>query len=405
MTSVAVLGLGRMGTAMADRLSSTHDVRTWTRSAGGSPAEVVANAEVVLLCLYDGQACRDVLTACLGSLPASAVVVNTTTVGPDEAAELEELVRAAGPAYLHAPVMGSTPAIARGGLTVLAGGKPSAEVESVLSHLGDTLVFASPAEAAALKLVANGVLGDSLASLRRALARGDALGLPRDAVLDVLARGALGRFVDGSRHVLGDEGARPPATFAAAALAKDLDLLAAASDTVSDSAGFIGTLLAGGELRAEDDTTVVGVAAQKLSWLADARLDVSPEVVADPALLRPLHAYAKTHATGDPSYLPDAFLQTAHIEGYRDGEFSSWDVESFAGVFTGEPAPDEPTRNRRIERLHVSGGVATAVMTLHHGEVDFTDVFVLLRRPDGAWRIANKAYERRSSAQPRTPRA
>jgi hypothetical protein len=50
---------------------------------------------------------------------------------------------------------------------------------------------------------------------------------------------------------------------------------------------------------------------------------------------------------------------------------------------------------RRIERLDVRGSVATAVMTLHHGEVDFTDVFVLVRRPDGAWRIANKAYERR----------
>jgi hypothetical protein len=101
-----------------------------------------------------------------------------------------------------------------------------------------------------------------------------------------------------------------------------------------------------------------------------------------------------THATGDPSYLVDAFLPTAHIEGYRDGEFSSWDLESFAAVFDG-PAPDEADRGRRIERLDVRGSVATAVMSLHHGEVDFTDVFVLIRRPDGEWRIANKAYDRR----------
>ena len=32
-------------------------------------------------------------------------------------------------------------------------------------------------------------------------------------------------------------------------------------------------------------------------------------------------------------------------------------------------------------------------MTLHHGEVDFTDVFVLLAGPTAPWRIANKAYE------------
>jgi hypothetical protein len=290
--------------------------------------------------------------------------------------------------------MGSTPAIARGALTILAGGKPTAEVESVLGLLGEPLVLAGAAEAAALKLVANGVLGDSVASLRRALARGDSLGLPREALLDVLGRGALGRFVDGRRDVL-EEGARPAATFAAGALAKDLALLAGISDTTSEAASLVHTLLASDLVAADDDITVAAVADQNLGWLADARLDVSPEVVVDPEALRPLHAYGLTHASGDARHLDDAFLPTAHIEGYRDGEFSSWDLESFKGVFGGSPAADESTRSRRIERLDVRGSVATAVMTLHHGDVDFTDVFVLVRRPDGAWRIANKAYERR----------
>ena len=394
MTSVAVLGLGRMGSAIAARLADDHDVRTWTRSGGGSPTIAVEGAHVVLLCLYDGQACREVLAASLAALSTGTTVVNTTTVGPDEAAELEALVTATGAAYLHAPVMGSTPAIAAGRLTILAGGKPTAEVEEVLGLLGETLVFGGPAEAAGLKLVANGVLGDSLASLRRALARGDALGLPREAVLDVVGRGVLGRFVDGKREVLGQQAARPTATFAAGALAKDLALLGSATDTVSDSGAAVDTLLSAGALAADDDISVLGVATADLTWLADARLDVSPEVVADADVLRPLHAYARTHATGDPAYLDDAFLPTAHIEGYRDGEFVSMDLEIFAGLFTG-PAPDEETRSRRIERLDVRGSVATAVMTLHHGEVDFTDVFVLLRAPgSGGWRIANKAYER-----------
>jgi hypothetical protein len=39
-------------------------------------------------------------------------------------------------------------------------------------------------------------------------------------------------------------------------------------------------------------------------------------------------------------------------------------------------------------------------MTLHHGDVDFTDVFVLLRDPgSGRWRIASKAYERRAAGR------
>jgi 3-hydroxyisobutyrate dehydrogenase len=394
MTSVTVLGLGRMGSAMADRLAPTHDVRTWTRSNGGPPAEVVAGADVVLLCLYDGPACRDVLTACLGSLSEGVAVVNTTTLSPDEAAELDALVTATGATYLHAPVMGSTPAVAGGRLTVLASAKPSAEVEAVLASLGETLVFGGPAEAAGLKLVANGVLGDSLSSLRRALARGDVLGLPRDAVLDVVARTALSPFVDGRREVLSDGPVRPRTTFAAGALAKDLALLAGDADSTSEAANAIETLLAAGAMGVDDDVSLLGIAAQDLSWLADARLDVSPEVVPDAAVLRPLHAYALTHATGDPSYLGDAFLPTSHIEGYRAGEFTSWDLDAFASVFGG-PAQDEADRSRRIERLEVRGSVATAVMTLHHGDVDFTDVFVLVRRPDGEWRIASKAYERR----------
>ena len=394
MTSVTVLGLGRMGTAMADRLAPVHDVRTWTRRKGGSPADALTDSGVVLLCLFDGPACREVVIACLGSLTAGMTVVNTTTVSPGDATDLQELVSGTGATYLHAPVMGSTPAVATGRLTILAGSKPSVEVEGVLSLLGVTLVFDGPGEAAALKLVANGVLGDSMSSLRRALARGDALGLPRKAVLDVIGRTALARFVDGKRDVLSQGPDRPPATFAAGALAKDLRLLAIASGTSSEASTAVEALLAAGAIGPEDDISLVGVAAQDQSSLSDARLDVSPEVVADAAVLRPLHAYARTHATGDPSHLREAFLPTAHIEGYRNGEFASWDLEAFAGVFDA-PAPDEADRSRRIERLDVRGSVATAVMTLHHGEVDFTDVFVLVRRPDGEWRIANKAYERR----------
>ena len=301
MTSVAVLGLGRMGSAMATRLADDHDVRTWSRSRGGSPADAVAQVEVVLLCLYDARACREVLAACLPALSSTVSVVNTTTVGPGEATELSAMVTATGATYLHAPVMGSTPAVAAGRLTILAGGKPAAEVEGVLELLGETLVFGGSAEAAALKLVANGVLGDSLVSLRRALARGDALGLPRDAVLDVVGRTVLGRFVEGRRGVLRGQPTDSPTTFAAGALAKDLELLAEAIDTSSDVRAAMGTLLADGALGADDDISLVGVATSDLSWLADARLDVSPEVVADADALRPLHAYALTHATGDPS--------------------------------------------------------------------------------------------------------
>ncbi len=113
------------------------------------------------------------------------------------------------------------------------------------------------------------------------------------------------------------------------------------------------------------------------------------------AVREPLLAYIRGHATGDPAPFRDAFLPTAHIEGLRDGVFVSWDLDEYCALFPGRPAPDEADRSRRIDALDVHGTVATATMTLVHGPDTFTDVFLLVR-VEGGWRIANKAYHRRT---------
>lgn len=124
----------------------------------------------------------------------------------------------------------------------------------------------------------------------------------------------------------------------------------------------------------------------------DARLTVTDDVHAPAEVLAPLHAYALGHATGRPDHFRRAFRPTAHIEGLRDGAFHSWDLETYCALFDG-PAPDEETRSRVIQDVQVVESVASATMTLQHGEQRFTDVFVLLGDADG-WRIANKVYHR-----------
>jgi hypothetical protein len=110
-------------------------------------------------------------------------------------------------------------------------------------------------------------------------------------------------------------------------------------------------------------------------------------------VIAPLRAYIRGHATGDPAHFREAFLPTAHIEGMREGTFVSWRLDDYCTLFHGQPAPDEPTRSRRIDAVNVHGSVATASMTLEHGADTFTDVFLLVC-VDGQWRIANKAYHR-----------
>ncbi|UUW87288.1 nuclear transport factor 2 family protein [Pimelobacter simplex] len=350
---VTLLGLGRMGRALATRLTERgHPVTTWTRSGGGTAAsavEAVAGAEVVLLCLYDGPACRAVLDEVRPALPAGAVVVNTATVSPAEATELAALV----PGTVHVPVLGSTGPAAAGTLTLLVGGTPGPAAAAALADLGTALPCGTPAQAAAAKLVANGALADALLAVRTARTRAAALGLDPTLTLDLLEHTTLGGLVRAKRDRLADPTDDREADFAAAALAKDVALLAAALHPGADVAGL----------------------------------------VTDPAVLAPLHDYAAGHATGDPSYHRRAFLPTAHVEGLRAGAFTSWTLDEYCALFTGAPAPDEARRRRRIDQVSVTGSTATATMTLHHGPDVFTDSFVLLR-VDGAWRIANKTYHR-----------
>lgn len=379
--TIAVLGLGRMGAAIATRLADYDwSVVGWTRSgrtAGAvettvDPKDAVAKADVTLLALFDGQACRQVVDQVRGSLRPDAIVVNTSTIAPAEAAGL---ARQLGPAYVHAPVLGSVPAVAAGALQLLAAADQEAldRVRPVLEALGTVHRVDDASTAAALKLVANLSLAGAVLTVRDALRQADALGLPRDQVLDVLELGQLGGLVARKRSFLAGRPAFDRAEFTIGALAKDMALLTAASNVPLRSAADLADTPADPE--------------------ADIAVAATVPAVGD-AVLEPLRAYIRGHATGDSAHFRDAFLPTAHIEGVRDGAFTSWRLDDYCALFQGHPAPDEPTRSRRIDAIDVHGTVATATMTLWHGADTFTDIFLLVH-VDGSWRIANKAYHRR----------
>ncbi|HEX9936590.1 MAG TPA: nuclear transport factor 2 family protein [Longimicrobium sp.] len=99
--------------------------------------------------------------------------------------------------------------------------------------------------------------------------------------------------------------------------------------------------------------------------------------------------YFRGHATANADTMRAAFLPTAHIEGIRNGAFTSWTVDQYVANFGGTPAPDEATRTRVIDVVDRSGTAAMARATLKHGAT--TDYFVLLKS-DGRWLIANKVY-------------
>jgi len=235
---VAVCGLGRMGTAMAERLvGAGHQVTTWNRtpgrvvpgtSASTTVAEATSGADVVLLSLLDGPASRVVL----GRLEAKpgTLVVNVATIGPAESAGLAATATAAGLRYVEAPVLGSVPAVKRGTLRVLTAGEPAhaGDATGLLAAFSDDVRHVGPiGTACGLKLVANATLGIAAAAAGEAARAGRALGLDPTLVLDVLEAGQLGRLVGGKRDRL-EQGEYGGADFTVSALRKDLALIRSA---------------------------------------------------------------------------------------------------------------------------------------------------------------------------------
>lgn len=381
MERIAVLGLGRMGAAMARRFAARgHSVTGWSRSGRRIPgidctddlATAVRDAEVVVLALFDGRACREVLARLADARPGAGVLVNTSTVSPADAADL---VAEWGPDYVHAPVLGSIPAVESGTLQLLVAGTAPA----VLEDLGQIHPVDDAATAAALKLAANAGLAGALGAVRDVLHQAAALGLSREQAVWVLGLGPLAGLVARKREEL--LGGAAQSQFTVSALAKDLGLLTTASGVPHPVAGSVMALA-----ESQPDADIAAVALE-------------PPV--DPAVLAPLRDYALGHATGDPSHFRRAFLPTAHVEGLRDEAFVSWSLDDYCALFAGSPAPDEHARRRWVTAVEVHGTVATASMTLWHGADTFIDCFVLVRTGVG-WRIANKVYDRRPAA-PRRP--
>ncbi len=138
-SSVGFLGLGVMGQPMALNLARAGtELVVWSRTAdrcrpladagahvAGSPAEVFAAAEVVILMLAGGEAIDTVLqrgTPGFAALVAGRTVVQMGTTSPGYSAELGTDILQSGGRYVEAPVSGSRgPAEARQLVAMIAG--------------------------------------------------------------------------------------------------------------------------------------------------------------------------------------------------------------------------------------------------------------------------------------------
>jgi glyoxylate/succinic semialdehyde reductase len=208
---IGFLGLGIMGEPMAlNLIKAGYSVTVWNRStakcdglaAGGAavgltPAAVVAASDITISMLADPNAS---LAVALGPDGAASAMspgkgyVDASTVDAAASRRVAAAVRAAGGAFLEAPVSGSKGPAQAGQLVFLTAGDRELfeAARPLLEVMGKASLFLGEAGAGAhMKLVVNMVMGSMMGALAEGLVLAEGAGLQKEDVVEVLGLGAM----------------------------------------------------------------------------------------------------------------------------------------------------------------------------------------------------------------------
>jgi 3-hydroxyisobutyrate dehydrogenase-like beta-hydroxyacid dehydrogenase len=246
MTTVGIVGTGRMGSAMAHALRAAGlDIILFNRtraradalaseigaSCAASPAEVAAMTDITLTMLADDAAVAGVYQGpdgLLAGVRPGSVLVDLSTVTPDTIRSLEPAARAAGAGILDAPVSGSVSLARSGQLTLMVGGAADDldRARPALEALAKTIVHIGPlGSGAAMKLAVNTVIFGLNEALAEGLVLAEAAGVDRAVAYDVIAASAVGAPYVGYKRAAFVEPDTTPVAFSIDLATKDLGLI------------------------------------------------------------------------------------------------------------------------------------------------------------------------------------
>lgn len=157
LPTIAFAGIGLMGLPMSRRLlAAGYPLRVWNRTPGKcrelelagaqvvkDPCELADGAHVVMLCLADTEAVRDVVFGAAGIVEGDArtasLLVDFSSLDPQATREMaSELQRRNGMRWVDAPVSGGISGAQSGSLAIMAGGRfeDIERIRPVLAHVG-----------------------------------------------------------------------------------------------------------------------------------------------------------------------------------------------------------------------------------------------------------------------------
>ena len=177
-SALAFAGIGLMGLPMSRRLlAAGFPLTLWNRTADKclplleqgaqrviNTAQLCTEAEIVMLCLADTAAVREVVFGEDGIVETARpgqLLVDFSSLEPAATREMAaELEARTGMRWVDAPVSGGTPGAETGSLVIMAGGayEDIERVRPILAHLGQRLTHMGPVGAGQVSKVCNQML-------------------------------------------------------------------------------------------------------------------------------------------------------------------------------------------------------------------------------------------------------
>ncbi|ORA36488.1 NAD(P)-dependent oxidoreductase [Mycobacterium aquaticum] len=207
---VGFIGLGSQGAPMARRIvEGGYETTLWARrpaslepfadtaaKVAGSPAELAAASDLVCLCVVGDDDVKQVLggdTGVLAGLAPGGIIAIHSTVHPDTCRGIADLAAQQDIWVIDAPVSGGEPAATAGTLLVMVGGDDDVveRARPVFATYADPIVHLGAVGSGQVAKILNNLLfSANLGAAMSTLELGEALGVPRDRLCEVITRGS-----------------------------------------------------------------------------------------------------------------------------------------------------------------------------------------------------------------------
>lgn len=204
MERIGIVGLGRMGSAIAQRMSAQgRIVSGWTRS--GRPVKgvkcvpdlktLVKISDSLILSLFDDKAVAEILDTLLALDLKGKQIIETSTVIPNLLKERIEQIAEKGATAVDAPISGGPELVLAGSCSVFIGGDETsaARARETLTTISRRILHVGPlGSGLVMKIINNGMIQAYFAGLCDLMPLAKRAGLPLETALRILCGGPAG---------------------------------------------------------------------------------------------------------------------------------------------------------------------------------------------------------------------